>query len=533
MLSPIAIFGLLLFLGKRDKKNFNPLDQNFILTFLFILVISFLSISLHYAIETFPLSDVDEVIETLKMPLNGFSEIFIHEWLSKSIPFALFIALFYGKPLYHVCHNKKRAAFFIPIAFIALMIYPTTLFFNRVSLSGAARYAAFFLNLSEKDQSMSTDFLDNHLSIIGPQDVTADTTTRNLVFIIMESAENTFNASMESIDSLAKEHLSFSDNESILGGGFSTVGATNTIQSSVAKTTGIPLLMLSQKTMGILQRSSDSFFGNVPTIYDILHHFGYNNVFMQGSDSDFAKTRLFFLTHGADIFYDNKRTSTIQDISGARNSKVLKEGFVEAKEKRPDENWKDAYLFQKVRHILDTIGSKSLDGGQPFSLTITTMDTHFPYGFLDEDCQYKPMNDSKEEILKTTYRCSSREITNLISWIKEQPYSKNTEIVIMGDHIFMGTVGVKDIDKNKRKWINLFINPQTNPDRKDRAFSSFDMAPTILESMGFHLKDSKMGIGTSLYSTKPTLIEKIGIDSLNMALKDLRQTQKYIDLMIH
>jgi phosphoglycerol transferase len=79
----------------------------------------------------------------------------------------------------------------------------------------------------------------------------------------------------------------------------------------------------------------------------------------------------------------------------------------------------------------------------------------------------------------------------------------------------------------------LFINPQTNPDRKDRAFSSFDMAPTILESMGFHLKDSKMGIGTSLYSTKPTLIEKIGIDSLNMALKDLRQTQKYIDLMIH
>ena len=114
MLSPIAIFGLLLFLGKRDKRNFNPLDQNFILTFLFILVISFLSISLHYAIETFPLSDVDEVIETLKMPLNGFSEIFIHEWLSKSIPFALLSLSFMGS-LFITFAIIKACRFLFPL----------------------------------------------------------------------------------------------------------------------------------------------------------------------------------------------------------------------------------------------------------------------------------------------------------------------------------------------------------------------------------------------------------------------------------
>lgn len=52
-----------------------------------------------------------------------------------------------------------------------------------------------------------------------------------------------------------------------------------------------------------------------------------------------------------------------------------------------------------------------------------------------------------------------------------------------------------------------------------RKFAPFDMAPTILESIGAKLEGSRFGLGTSLFSKEKTLIEKYGTNHINNEFK--------------
>ena len=45
------------------------------------------------------------------------------------------------------------------------------------------------------------------------------------------------------------------------------------------------------------------------------------------------------------------------------------------------------------------------------------------------------------------------------------------------------------------------------------------MFPTILEAMGAKIPGRALGLGRSLYSLAPTLLEQYGLDSLNNALE--------------
>ncbi|MCF0215688.1 MAG: LTA synthase family protein [Fibrobacteraceae bacterium] len=521
LLMALCIFLLLHFIGKKNR-DFRPRCTYCVGTFLFILLTCFAGVSLRYDIATFPISNIDEVIQTLEMPLDGFSNIFIKDWLSIALPLSIVIALTCFYPLRKAMYHKKATAIILPITLTAILIYPVILVLNRVHVNGLIRYANYFLGLDDVQEINSDLFLKKHFANLQHQNATIDSLPYNLVYIIMESAENDFLPYMEPLKELYSSEYSVG-----FGGGFSCTGASNTIQSSIAKTTGVPLLVLNQKTMGIVQRSSENFFANVPSMYNVLSDAGYRNVFVQGSNSDFAKTRLFFLTHGIHTFYDNLRTSTAQDISQAKEAKVLAEGFVEAQDKNPNDNWHDKKLLQKARKILDTLSQKG-----PFSLTITTMDTHFPYGFLDPSCEQKPVNKTPEEIMKATLACSAKEVAEFVKWVQSQPYGPNTEIVITGDHTFMGETLVQKINQENRRWIDLFINTKQPLPQQQRNFSSMDIAPTILESMGIHIENSRMGLGVSLYSKQPTLVEQMGLDSMNAVLKNMKMSRDYLELML-
>ena len=41
-------------------------------------------------------------------------------------------------------------------------------------------------------------------------------------------------------------------------------------------------------------------------------------------------------------------------------------------------------------------------------------------------------------------------------------------------------------------------------------FTSLDMFPTVLAAMGFEIEGERLGLGTNVYSTTPTLCEEIG-----------------------
>lgn len=72
----------------------------------------------------------------------------------------------------------------------------------------------------------------------------------------------------------------------------------------------------------------------------------------------------------------------------------------------------------------------------------------------------------------------------------------------------------------ERTIYNAIINPiieATN--NKNRVFTSMDLYPTILASIGVKIEGERIGLGTNLYSNIPTLAEQLGFEYLNNEIK--------------
>ena len=58
---------------------------------------------------------------------------------------------------------------------------------------------------------------------------------------------------------------------------------------------------------------------------------------------------------------------------------------------------------------------------------------------------------------------------------------------------------------------NCFINaPVTAANTENRQFCTFDMLPTTLAAIGCTIEGDRLGFGTNLFSTTPTLMESLG-----------------------
>lgn len=69
-------------------------------------------------------------------------------------------------------------------------------------------------------------------------------------------------------------------------------------------------------------------------------------------------------------------------------------------------------------------------------------------------------------------------------------------------------------------WTNFILNSTLPLPPKERQYSSLDMFPTLLEAMGFSLESRAMGLGKSLYSNEPTLLERYGQKVLDSLLRE-------------
>ena len=186
----------------------------------------------------------------------------------------------------------------------------------------------------------------------------------------------------------------------------------------------------------------------------------------------------------------------------------------------------DRSLYAASRAYIDSIARN----GSPFSVSIATINTHFPYGFYDKECLEKPESGSDEDYYKATLRCASREVNEFVEWCQKQDFAENTLIVIVGDHLFPNKFPGKFLARpniNNRKWVTILINPTKNPETRRRQFTSIDIAPTLLEAMGFDIAEHRFGLGVSLYSEEKTLLEIFGADSLEKELQALAHDPKF------
>lgn len=449
-------------------------------------------LSLEWALSTFPLEEPDQVILTLSSPLDGFFLLFLREYaIAVFIPSVLItISLI---PWLSSISQYRKTVFILTAS---LMLVGTLGVKIAIQIPFPEYKRVLTLWDGNKEFVSSPFFLDNFTSVDSLK--RKDGVSRNLVFVIMESMENWDSELIPEIERLKQNNISFSD-------GFEIVGSTSTISATVSKTTGVPYLSALYE--------SDTILPNARSIYDLLRQNGYYNVFLQGTNAKFANLDDFLATHGIDELFDLKRLNSYTDMDSS---------YVKGDLWHPGIT--DRSLYEIAKGTLDTLSQK-----EHFSLTLATIETHFPKGFYDDQCLEKPKNSSDEEVFKATLRCASREVFEFVEWIQSREFGKNTTIVIVGDHLFKGKILT---NRPSRRWIDVFINPYETPVATQRNFSSVDIAPSILESLGFEIPNHKMGFGVSLFSNEKTLIEKYeDIDYINRKISRLTFSPEYYQLV--
>jgi len=372
--------------------------------------------------------------------------------------------------------------------------------FGVTLLSGALIYAESSFGISDYCLSRldNTTLYEDYY--VDPEEVVSlDGEAKNLIYIYIESMETTY-ASVEEggiqqtnyipyLSRLARENVSFSNTER-LGGWHTCTGTGWTIASLFSTTTGVPYSMSAE---GEAAAGKDLFASGITSLGDILASYGYNQEFLCGSDADFAGRRDYFTQHGGyEIF----------DLYTAR-----KKGYI------PEDyyvwwGYEDMHLFEIAKdEVLRLYGE-----GEPFNLTMLTVDAHHVGGYVCDLC--RSIDDS---VTATVVSCTDRQVYEFVSWLSEQEFYDDTLIVISGDHPRMDKNLVGDTPIYDRTVYNCFINAAVNGDipAKNREFTAVDMFPTLLTAMGFNVKGGRVGLGTDLFSGKKTLAEEKSVQWLD------------------
>ena len=359
-------------------------------------------------------------------------------------------------------------------------------------------------------RSSSTQIYEKYYVYPEKVSITADK-PKNLIYIYMESMETTFLSEQEggileqnlipNLSRMAQENVSFSHNDKV--GGFRSLGGTYwTTGALLGSSAGVPF---SFPVEGSSMNEYTHFAPGLVMLGDILEKEGYKQEFLCGSDSDFGGRKSLFTQHG---------NYEIFDLFTAREKGYIPEDYYV---------WwgfEDKILYEIAKDELTRLSQS----GQPFNLTMLTVDTHMVGGYVCDLCGNERENPSENVIL-----CADRQVHAFVEWCKTQPFYEDTVIVISGDHMCRDTTVIGSLDDYSHTVYNCFINaaPRGEFHVKNRAFSSLDMFPTVLAAMGYTIEGDRLGLGTNLFSERETLAEEMGMHNFNVEL--YKYSPYYID----
>jgi len=493
------------------KKNIPAL----ILLFLLFL----LGTSLQWAMENFGNVTLEQMLFLVQVPTEGVSSGLVADYLHKallpSFLFWLLIVVLSVFPRHSALglEIKKNptgtADTGIRLQFLPLRIPASAFYFLLLCgfLSVFLKADSTFSVSEYVGRQLQTSSLIEE-EYISPAEVSISfpEEKRNLICIYIESAETSAQDTasgglmpvnyMPELTELARENTSFSSS-ALIEGAACAPGCGWTIAGLVAQTAGVPLMIPTRyrNSMNI----TDNFLPGVVSLGEILEKEGYHNYFMAGSDFTFGGRRQYFTQHGNYQVFDHPWAAA---------------GHLIPQDYKVWWGFEDEKLFSFAREKLTEIAARN----EPFQFSLLTVDTHTPNGYV---CRLCP--DRWPGQYANVWSCASSQIASFVHWIQEQDFYENTTIVLSGDHLsmcptFYGTQTEDDYTgQARRKVYNAFINPAVQADEtaeKNRRFTTMDMFPTVLASLGARIEGERLGLGTNLFSGIPTLSEKLGYPEL-------------------
>jgi len=351
----------------------------------------------------------------------------------------------------------------------------------------------------------ASDVYENYYVDAKEADLVFPEKKRNLIYIFLESMESCYSSKGGGVteyipeltklamegedfsgaapdtvkDSLSGESTEFIDSGEI-NGAFAPPGATFTTGAMVAHMAGI--------SIDLQIRDKEEFLPGMTTIGDILAKEGYEQRFLLGSDVYFGGREPLIKQHGG---------YKVLDYKSAKRDGLIPEDYY---------LWwgfEDEKLFDFAKDELIELSK----GDKPFNMTLLTVDTHFLDG-----CRCRLCRDEFKEPYGNVLACSSRQVEKFVEWIKQQDFYENTTIVLAGDHPTMDSRFIKRAglrDKERKSYVSFINAPLTAQDKK-REYTTLDLFPTTLSSLGVKIPGNRLGLGVDLFSGEETLYEKLG-----------------------
>jgi phosphoglycerol transferase len=459
--------------------------------------------------KTFPLENTDAVLFTLTQNVDGsrdFAISLVLDTLKQALflTILLVLAAFVVLSIIHLLQKRNILKFYNRLSYKAIVVA-----LNAVSIAIFAKNIYTDIPVSDYYVAWKDSFSTPQHSVfyqseyVNPDSVQIEfKERRNLILIFLESMEYNFQDSVNGgnlKENLIPEITGYLKNEqSFVPGGVAVSGMGWTMADVVAKTCGIPLVFPPSIKGRVAPLTS--FLPGTTCLTDLLIRNNYNVIVSQGTNLKFSGMDVFLKSHSSPEAYGL--------MYYLRDERVKKDSTT---------NWgvKDSLHYELIKEHISRISKEK----KPWAVWMFTIDTHTPYGFLDSKCAPDPMVSKKKQ-MPYVIRCASRQVDSFIKWAKTQEWYGNTVIAVMGDHAMMAApelVGFRDTSFT-HYWLDFFINSSKDAGNYKREFTSLDMFPTILESMGAEIPNGALGLGRSLYSKEQTLLEKYGADFLSKAI---------------
>ena len=472
-----------------------------ILTVPVLFVVGFaalLAFTLRWALSFWADLTMDEIVYHLTTPLEGTGEDIMMKFYTLALLPALAVLALVCVTI--VVIRRKRERWYgraLAVVFVLSLIV--------VGLSTG--YAWNNLKIDEylKNQSITSSFIEENYVDPNAVTLTFPKTKRNLIYIFLESFETTFTDKangggfdfncIPEMTELAQKYEDFSGTSKKLNGGHVLPGTTFTMGGMFGQSSGLPLQVgLKAQVLdnhGAMNEmyTQEHFFPGITTLGDILEAEGYHNVLFIGSEAVFGGRKLYYTEHG---------NYEIDDFWYAVNR-----NWLEGKEN--SWGYGDWRLFLQAKERLKELSAED----QPFNLTMLTLDTHFENGIRCKYCEFEYPGNSYADV----YSCSSRQLSEFISWCQDQDWYENTTIILSGDHTTMDSDFCNGVDKEyPRKTFTCYINADVEPEdaARERSFTTMDNFPTTLAAMGVKIEGDRLGLGTNLFSSQDTLYETYG-----------------------
>ena len=308
---------------------------------------------------------------------------------------------------------------------------------------------------------------------------------KNVIFIFAESIEDNFSDAnywgenlIPMLSKLKGEGISFS--------GYFPVNGTNwTLASNVSVFCGVPIRTQLRDRLG---PQTQKFLPGAVCLPDLLHQSGYYNVFVKGAYITFVGTDVFIKEHNFDEIWG--RDEIIEQNYAQKEDIGLEEYGIS-----------DVKLFeftkQKITELAET--------DKPFFISVQTLDTHFPHGYVQPSCEVK-YGDSRDAV-----KCSDKMIYDFVKWCQEQDFYDNTLIFVVGDHLMMSASDIAKLSEAypKREIYNVVLTKDIKPQSIYKPYSMFDWSAAVADKAGI-IKENRLGLGVSLFGNEPTLVQQMG-----------------------